>query len=84
MMVSNNFMKIQMGEGVFEQAVLEIQVGGGGEGGQKTVPSVVEVWIFSGITQLLIIRYLHYSNLVITRFIKTTDLSQCYLHCQRF
>lgn len=26
-------MKIQMGEGVFEQAVLEIQVGGGGAGG---------------------------------------------------
>ena len=26
-------MKIQMGEGVFEQAVLEIQVGGGGGGG---------------------------------------------------
>ena len=30
--MSNNFMKIQMGEGVFEQAVLEIQVGGGGGG----------------------------------------------------
>ena len=51
-------MEIQMGGGVFEfgnpegrgaQAVLEIQVGGGG--GQKTVPSVVGVWIFSGITQ---------------------------------
>ena len=47
------------GGGVFElgnpewrgaQAVLEIQVDGGG--GQKTVPSVVEVWIFSGITHL--------------------------------
>ena len=59
-MVSNNFMEIQMGEGVFEpgnpegrgaQAVLEIQVEGGG--GQKTVPSVVGVWIFSGITQFL-------------------------------
>ena len=45
-MVSNNFMEIQMGGGIFElgnpegrgvQAVLEIQVGGGG--GQKTVPS---------------------------------------------
>ena len=50
-------MEIQMGGGVFElgnpegrgaQAVLEIQVEGGG--GQKTVPSVVGVWIFSGIT----------------------------------
>ena len=58
-MVSNNFMEIQMGRGVFElgntegrgaQAVLEIQVDGGG-GVQKTVPSVVGVWIFSGITQ---------------------------------
>ena len=57
-LVSNNFMEIQMGEGwVFElgnpegrgaQAVLEIQVRGGGK---KTVPSVVGVWIFSGITQ---------------------------------
>ena len=33
-------------------AVLEIQVDGWGGGGQKTVPSVVEVWIFSGITHL--------------------------------
>ena len=58
-MVFNNFMEIQMGGEVFElgnpewrgaQAVLEIQVDGGG--GQKTVPSVVEVWIFSGITHL--------------------------------
>ena len=47
-----------MGGGVFElgnpegrgaQAVLEILVEGGG--GQKTMPSVVGVWIFSGITQ---------------------------------
>ena len=47
-----------MGGGVFElgnpegrgaQAVLEIQVEGGG---QKTMPSVVDIWIFSGITQL--------------------------------
>ena len=53
-------MEIQMGGGVFElgnpegkgsQAVLEIQVEGGG-GGQKTMPSVVDIWIFSGITQL--------------------------------
>ena len=56
-------MEIQMGVGVFElgnpegrgtQAVLEIQVdrGGGGEGeGKKTVPSIVGVRIFSGITQ---------------------------------
>ena len=36
-------------EGRGAQAVLEIQVEGGG-GGQKTVPSVVGVWIFSGIT----------------------------------
>ena len=58
-MVSNNFMEIQMGRGVFElgnpegrgaQAVLEIQVDGGG-GVKKTVPSVVGVWIFSGIIQ---------------------------------
>ena len=34
-------------EGRGAQAVLEIQVGGGGK---KTVPSVVGVWIFSGIT----------------------------------
>ena len=49
-------MEIQMGGGVFElgnpegrgaQAVLEIQVDGRG---QKTVPSVMGVWIFSGIT----------------------------------
>jgi len=45
-----------MGEGVFELGNPE---GGsssfgnpGGRGGQKTVPSVVGVWIFSGITQL--------------------------------
>ena len=37
------------------EAVLEIQVdGAGGGGGQKTVPSVVAVWIFSAITQLFI------------------------------
>ena len=56
--MSNNFIEIQMGAGVLEpgnpewrgaQAVLEIQVDGG-RGGQKTVPSVVGVWIFSGIT----------------------------------
>ena len=56
-MVSNNFMEIHMGGGVFElgnpegrgaQAVLEIQVEGGGV--KKTVPSVVGVWIFSGKT----------------------------------
>ena len=35
-MVPNNFMEIQMGWG----------------GGKKTVPSVVGVWIFSGITYL--------------------------------
>ena len=49
-------MKIQMGEGVFEQAVLEIQVGGGGGGGgmgQKTGPSVGGVGVFSRITQYL-------------------------------
>ena len=47
-------MKIQMGEGVFEQAVLEIQVAGGGAGGgQKTVPSVMALWIFSRISQYL-------------------------------
>ena len=43
-MVSNNFMEIQMGRGVFElgnpegrgaQAVLEVQVDGGGAGGEK-------------------------------------------------
>ena len=45
-------MKIQMGEGVFEQAVLKIQVAGGGAG-QKTVPSVMALWIFSRITQYL-------------------------------
>ena len=53
-------MEIQMGGGVFKlgnpewrgaQAVLEIQVDGGG--GQKTVPSVVGVWIFSGIAQCI-------------------------------
>ena len=44
--MSNNFMGILRGGGA--QAVLEIQVERGG--GQKTVPSVVGVWIFSGIT----------------------------------
>ena len=48
------------GGGVFElgnpegrgaQAVLEIQVERGG--GQKTVPSVMGVWVFSGITQCI-------------------------------
>ena len=59
MTVSNSFVEIQMGGwgwGVFElrilrgvgaQAVLEIQVEGGGK---KTVPSVMGLWIFSGIT----------------------------------
>ena len=51
-------MEIQMGGEVFElgnpewrgaQVVLEIPVEGGG-GGQKTVPSIMGVWIFSGIT----------------------------------
>ena len=50
-----------MGGGVFElgnpegrgaQAVLEIQAVGGD---QKSVPSVVGVWIFSGITQCTVI-----------------------------
>ena len=36
-------------EGRGAQAVLEIQVDGG-RGGQKTMPSVVGEWIFSGIT----------------------------------
>ena len=67
MMVFNNFMEIQMGGEVFElgnpewrgaQAVLEIQVDGGG-GGQKTVPSVVGVWIFSGITHYWIGGLMH-------------------------
>ena len=51
-------MKIQMGEGSLN---LEILSGGGLKefwkfrwmGGQKTVPSVVGVWIFSGITQFI-------------------------------
>ena len=30
--------------------IQEIQVGGGGGGGQKTLPSVGGVWIFSGVT----------------------------------
>ena len=56
--VSNNFMEIQMGGGVFElgnpegrraQAVLEIQTEVGGAA-SKTVPSVVGVWIFSEIS----------------------------------
>ena len=56
-MVSNNFMEIQIGGGSLNleilrgggtQAVLEIQVDGGGV--QKTMPSVMGVWIFSGIT----------------------------------
>ena len=57
------FMEIQMGcggggglelgnaEGRGTQAVLEIQVDGGS---QKTMPSVVGVWIFSGITHGMI------------------------------
>ena len=58
--VSNNFVQIHTGEGggVIElgnpegrgaQAVLEIQVDGGGG-----VPSITWVWIFSGITQFLL------------------------------
>ena len=42
-------MEIQMSGG--GSLNLEI-LSGGGRGGQKTVPSVVEVWIFSGITHL--------------------------------
>ena len=51
-------MEIQMGGGVFElgnpegmgaQAVLEIQMGGGG-GGAKIVPSIMGGGIFSGRT----------------------------------
>ena len=59
--LSNNFMEIQMGWGG-GSLNLEILSGGGlkqfwksrwmGGGGQKTVPSVVEAWIFSGITHL--------------------------------
>ena len=50
-----------MGGGLFElgnpegrraEAVLDIQVDGGG-GGKKIVPSVVGVWIFSGITHCM-------------------------------
>ena len=56
-MVSNNFMEIQMGGGG-GSLNLEILRGGGLKqfwksrwmGGQKTMPSVVGVWIFSGIT----------------------------------
>ena len=54
--MSNNFMEIQMGGGS-----LNLEILSGGElkqswksrwmGGQKTVPSGVGVWIFSGITQ---------------------------------
>ena len=36
------------------QAVLEFQVEGGGGGGQRNVPSVVKVWIFSWQMQSLI------------------------------
>ena len=54
-------MEIQMGGGgVFELGNPEWRgdsssfgnPGGWGGGGQKTVPSVVEAWIFSGITHL--------------------------------
>ena len=38
------------GRGGGAQAVSEIQVEGGGSG-QNTVPSVIGVWIFSGMTQ---------------------------------
>ena len=56
-MVSNNFMEIQIGGG--GSLNLEILRGGGlkqfwkskwMEGGQKTMPSVMGVCIFSGIT----------------------------------
>ena len=61
-MVSNNFMKIQMGGGVFEHGNPEEwglssfgNLGGrGGGGGQKAMPSVGGVRIFSGITQYII------------------------------
>ena len=52
----NNFMEIQMGGGLFKLGILR----GGGlkqfwkfrwEGGKKTMPSIVGVWIFSGITR---------------------------------
>ena len=61
-MVSNNFMEIQMGGGIFElgnpegrgvQAVLEIQVGWGGEVKKPCLRR--GVWIFSGITHCLIL-----------------------------
>ena len=53
-------MEIQMGGGVFElenpegrgaEAVLEIQVDGGGGRGSKNCAFHHGVWIFSGITQ---------------------------------
>ena len=61
-MVSHNFVEIQMGGGdgggVFELGNPEWRAGGsssfgnpGGWGGQKTVSSILGVWIFSRITQ---------------------------------
>ena len=53
----NNFVEIQMGGGAFELGNPEGRGGSssfgnsGGRGGQNTVPSVVGVWIFSGMTQ---------------------------------
>ena len=53
-------MEIQEGEGGGGSLALEIRVGGGSTdpgnpvgsgGGQKTLPSIGGVWIFSGITQ---------------------------------
>ena len=55
--VSINFMKIRMGgRGVFELGNPEGRGGSssfgnvGGRGSQKTMPSIVGVWIISGIT----------------------------------
>ena len=56
--MSNNFVEIQMGGGAFKLGNPEGRGGsssfgnsGGRGGGQNTVPSVIGVWIFSGMTQ---------------------------------
>ena len=55
-------MEIQIGGGVFELGNPEGRRAQRGRGGQKTVPYVVGVWIFSGIIHL-IFNFVYFLNM---------------------